>query len=43
MENIDHPLLHWIPYKLIEKDGEVYFEWIYLGEKGIQILFLMKQ
>lgn len=33
MENIDHPLLHWIPYKLIEKDGEVYFEWIYLGEK----------
>lgn len=33
MENIDHPLLHWIPYKLIEKYGEVYFEWIYLGEK----------
>jgi hypothetical protein len=33
MENIDHALLHWIPYKLIEKDGDVYFEWIYLGEK----------
>jgi hypothetical protein len=33
MENIDHPLLHWIPYKLIEKDNDVYFEWIYLGDK----------
>ncbi|TDW48565.1 hypothetical protein EV144_10374 [Flavobacterium sp. 270] len=33
MENIDHPLLHWIPYKLINKDGELYFEWIYLGEQ----------
>jgi adenylyl-sulfate kinase len=33
MENINHPLLHWIPNKLIEKDGQVYFEWIYLGEK----------
>lgn len=33
MENIDHPLLHWIPNKLIEKEGEVCFEWIYLGDK----------
>ncbi|MEP6929748.1 MAG: sulfotransferase family protein [Flavobacterium sp.] len=33
MENINHPLLHWIPNKLIEKEGEVYFEWIYLGDK----------
>ncbi|MDX6191097.1 sulfotransferase family protein [Flavobacterium sp. Fl-318] len=33
MENSDHPLLHWIPNKLIEKEGEVYFEWIYLGDK----------
>ncbi|MEN2400647.1 sulfotransferase family protein [Flavobacterium sp. MC2016-06] len=33
MENSDHPLLHWIPNKLIEKDGDVYFEWIYLGDK----------
>jgi hypothetical protein len=33
MENTDHPLLHWIPNKLIEKEGEVYFEWIYLGDK----------
>lgn len=33
MENINHPLLNWIPYKLIEKDNEVYFEWIYLEDK----------
>jgi hypothetical protein len=33
MENADHPLLNWIPYKLVEKDKEVYFEWIYLGDK----------
>lgn len=32
MENKNHPLLNWIPYKLIEKDDEVYFEWIYLGD-----------
>lgn len=32
MENINHPLSNWIPYKLIEKDNEVYFEWIYLGD-----------
>ncbi|MNX41912.1 hypothetical protein D3C86_723250 [compost metagenome] len=32
MENRNHPLSNWIPYKLIEKDNEVYFEWIYLGD-----------
>ncbi|RKR11348.1 hypothetical protein C8C83_3070 [Flavobacterium sp. 90] len=32
MENIDHPLSNWIPYKLVEKDNDVYFEWIYLGD-----------
>ncbi|GAA3775358.1 sulfotransferase family protein [Flavobacterium ginsengiterrae] len=31
MENLQHPLSNWIPYKLIEKDNEVYFEWIYLS------------
>lgn len=33
MENSNHPLLNWIPYKLIEKDQEVYFEWLYLSDK----------
>lgn len=32
MENINHPLSNWIPYKLIEKDNAIYFEWIYLGD-----------
>ncbi|MCD9574268.1 sulfotransferase family protein [Flavobacterium soyae] len=32
MENIHHPLSNWIPYKLIEKNNEIYFEWIYLGD-----------
>ncbi|MBS7233296.1 sulfotransferase family protein [Flavobacterium psychroterrae] len=32
MENINHPLSNWIPYKLIEKDNNVYFEWIYLAD-----------
>ena len=32
MENINHPLLNWIPYKLVEKDNEIYFEWIYLAD-----------
>ncbi|WP_264534731.1 sulfotransferase family protein [Flavobacterium sp. N1736] len=32
MENINHPLANWIPYKLIEKDNKVYFEWIYLAD-----------
>jgi hypothetical protein len=32
MENKNHPLSNWIPYKLIEIDNEIYFEWIYLGD-----------
>lgn len=32
MENINHPLFNWIPYKLIEKDNEVYFEWLYVSD-----------
>ncbi|MDA6068558.1 sulfotransferase family protein [Flavobacterium sp. AC] len=32
MENINHPLLNWIPIKLIEKDNEIYFEWLYLAD-----------
>lgn len=32
MENAAHPLFNWIPYKLVENDNEVYFEWIYLGD-----------
>ncbi|WP_337967019.1 sulfotransferase family protein [uncultured Flavobacterium sp.] len=32
MKNVDHPLSNWIPYKLVEKDNDVYFEWIYLGD-----------
>lgn len=32
MKNNNHPLLNWIPYKLIENDQEVYFEWIYLSD-----------
>ncbi|OMQ08106.1 sulfotransferase family protein [[Flexibacter] sp. ATCC 35103] len=32
MENIHHPLFNWIPVNLIEKDNEVYFEWIYLAD-----------
>ncbi|RZJ52412.1 MAG: sulfotransferase family protein [Flavobacterium sp.] len=31
MKNTAHPLLHWIPNKIIEQGGEVFFEWIYLG------------
>lgn len=30
MENIKHIISNWIPIKLIEKENEVYFEWIYL-------------
>ncbi len=26
------PLLHWLPYKLIQKDREYFFEWLYVGE-----------
>lgn len=32
MEYRNHALSNWIPYKLIEKDKEVYFEWIYLDD-----------
>ncbi|KAF2079180.1 sulfotransferase family protein [Flavobacterium sharifuzzamanii] len=32
MENIKHLISNWIPIKLIEKDNEVYFEWIYLSD-----------
>ena len=32
MENINHPLSNWIPYKLIEKDNEVYVEWLYVAD-----------
>lgn len=32
MKNVDHPLSNWIPYKMVEKDNDVYFEWIYLGD-----------
>ncbi|PIF30990.1 hypothetical protein CLU81_1453 [Flavobacterium sp. 9] len=32
MKNVDHPLSNWIPYKFVEKDNDVYFEWIYLGD-----------
>lgn len=26
-----HPLFNWIPYKLIEREDGIYFEWIYVG------------
>ncbi|KRD12898.1 hypothetical protein ASE21_03025 [Flavobacterium sp. Root901] len=32
MENSIHPLSNWIPYKLIEKENNIYFEWIYLDD-----------
>jgi hypothetical protein len=32
MKNLNHPLSNWIPYKLVEKDNEIYFEWIYLAD-----------
>ncbi|MCD0471253.1 sulfotransferase family protein [Flavobacterium sp. JAS] len=35
MENVNHPLSNWIPYKLVEKDNDIYFEWIYLADKKI--------
>lgn len=35
MKNISHSLSNWIPYKLIENDNEVYFEWIYLSNEKI--------
>ncbi|MFD2940504.1 sulfotransferase family protein [Flavobacterium notoginsengisoli] len=35
MENNNHALFNWIPYKLIEKNDEVYFEWVYLSDLKI--------
>lgn len=32
MQNIHHPLFNWIPVNLIEKDNEIYFEWIFLAD-----------
>lgn len=32
MKNSNHPVFNWIPVNLIEKDNEIYFEWIYLGD-----------
>jgi hypothetical protein len=32
MENVNHPLSNWIPYKLVQKDNDIYFEWIYLAD-----------
>jgi hypothetical protein len=26
------PLMHWLPYKLIKRQQEYFFEWLYLGE-----------
>lgn len=36
MKKQEHPLSNWIPYKLVEKDNEVFFEWIYLGDIKFQ-------
>lgn len=33
---MNSPLLHWLPYKLIKKDQEYFFEWLYLGERRFQ-------
>lgn len=35
MENSQHLLQNWIPVKLIEKDNEIYVEWIYLSDLKI--------
>lgn len=32
MESIQHLISNWIPIKLIEKENEVYFEWIYFSD-----------
>lgn len=32
MKNSNHPVFNWIPVNLIQKDNEIYFEWIYLGD-----------
>jgi hypothetical protein len=33
MKNTNHPLFNWIPYKLVEKENEIYLEWLYLDDK----------
>lgn len=35
MENSQHHLQNWIPIKLIEKDNEIYVEWIFLSDLKI--------
>lgn len=35
MENIQHLILNWIPINLVEKEDEIYFEWIYLSDKRL--------
>ncbi len=32
MENVKDFISNWIPTKLVEKDNEVYFEWLYLAD-----------
>lgn len=32
MENVKDCIANWIPIKLIEKENEVYFEWLYLSD-----------
>jgi len=32
MESIQHLISNWIPIKLIEKENEVYFEWLYFSD-----------
>ena len=32
MENIKDLISNWIPIKLVEKDNELYFEWIYFSD-----------
>ncbi|MCR4032234.1 MULTISPECIES: sulfotransferase family protein [Flavobacterium] len=32
MENVKDLISNWIPVKLVEKDNEVYFEWLYFAE-----------
>jgi hypothetical protein len=36
MENKIHALVDWIPYKLVDKGGLLFFEWIYLGDKRFE-------
>jgi hypothetical protein len=36
---MNQTLLHWLPYRLIEKNQEYFFEWLYLGENRFQEAF----